>query len=167
MKIAQIRELDITNGEGLGVAIFTQGCPFHCKNCFNPETWSFDGGVPFTAYFNKIIDLVNRDYIKRLSILGGEPMIKDNLDELSRLINYIKHYFPTKKIWLYTGYTFEELWEKEGLYRDILLKIDFLVDGRYIDNLRDPKWKVRGSSKQRIIDMQETLNQKTIVLKKD
>ena len=80
MKIAQIRELDITNGEGLGVAIFTQGCPFHCKNCFNPETWSFDGGVPFTAYFNKIIDLVNRDYIKRLSILGGEPMKKDNLD---------------------------------------------------------------------------------------
>ena len=81
--------------------------------------------------------------------------------------NYIKYHFPTKKIWLYTGYTFEELWEKEGLYRDILLKIDFLVDGRYIDNLRDPKLKFRGSSNQRIIDMQETLNQKTIVLKKD
>lgn len=169
MKIAQVRELDITNGEGLGISIFTQGCPFHCKNCFNPETWDFNGGVPFTAYFNQIMNLMKKDYITRLSILGGEPMIDQNVEELSLLIKSVKKEFPKKKIWLYTGNTFEELWEKENnysiFYREILLNIDFLIDGRYIDSLKDSKLKFRGSSNQRIIDMQKTLEQKTIILK--
>lgn len=110
MRFAQIRKMDISNGEGIGVALFTQGCPFHCKNCFNPETWSFKGGKPFSRKeFYEIMDLMKKDYIKRLTILGGEPLIKENLEDLYELTSYIKKYFPDKKIWLYTGNIFEEL----------------------------------------------------------
>ena len=155
MKYAQIREIDITNGSGIGVALFTQGCPYHCKNCFNPETWDFDKGTDWTKETeNKIIELLKPEYITRLTILGGEPLIERNIEPLTALLKRVKGIYPDKQVWLYTGGDFEVL---EGLYEEIFQYIDVLIDGRYIDDLRDYKLKWRGSSNQRIIDVQASL----------
>ncbi|MGN0967008.1 MAG: anaerobic ribonucleoside-triphosphate reductase activating protein [Candidatus Coprovivens sp.] len=155
MKYAQIREMDVTNGSGIGVALFTQGCPYHCKNCFNPETWDFDKGIDWTKETeNNIIELLKPEYITRLSILGGEPLIERNIAPLTALLKRVKGIYPDKQVWLYTGGDFEVL---EGLYEEIFQYIDILIDGRYIDDLRDYKLKWRGSSNQRIIDVQASL----------
>ena len=162
MKYAQIREMDVTNGNGIGVALFTQGCPYHCKNCFNPETWDFDKGIDWTKETeNKIIELLKPEYITRLTILGGEPLIERNIEPLTALLKRVKVIYPDKQVWLYTGGDFEVL---EGLYEEIFQYIDILIDGRYIDDLRDYKLKWRGSSNQRIIDVQKSLKEGEIIL---
>ena len=161
MKYAQIREIDITNGSGIGVALFTQGCPYHCKNCFNPETWDFNKGMVWTKEIeNKIIELLKPEYITRLTILGGEPLIERNIEPLTALLKRVKGIYPNKQVWLYTGGDFEVL---EGLYEEIFQYIDILIDGRYIDDLRDYKLKWRGSSNQRIIDVQASLKSGNVV----
>lgn len=161
MKYAQIREMDVTNGNGIGVALFTQGCPYHCKNCFNPETWDFDKGTDWTKETeNKIIELLKPEYITRLTILGGEPLIERNIEPLTALLKRVKGIYPDKQVWLYTGGDFEVL---EGLYEGIFQYIDILIDGRYIDDLRDYKLKWRGSSNQRIIDVQASLKSGDII----
>lgn len=161
MKYAQIREMDVTNGSGIGVALFTQGCPYHCKNCFNPETWDFDKGTDWTKETeNNIIELLKPEYITRLSILGGEPLIERNIAPLTALLKKVKCIYPDKQVWLYTGGDFEVL---EGLYEEIFQYIDILIDGRYIDDLRDYKLKWRGSSNQRIIDVQASLKSGDVV----
>ena len=162
MKYAQIREMDVTNGNGIGVALFTQGCPYHCKNCFNPETWDFDKGTDWTKETeNKIIELLKPEYITRLTILGGEPLIERNIEPLIALLKRVKGVYPDRQVWLYTGGDFEVL---EGLYEEIFQYIDVLIDGRYIDDLRDYKLKWRGSSNQRIIDVQKSLKEGEIIL---
>ena len=162
MKYAQIREMDVTNGNGIGVALFTQGCPYHCKNCFNPETWDFDKGTDWTKETeNKIIELLKPEYITRLTVLGGEPLIERNIEPLTALLKRVKSVYPDKQVWLYTGGDFEVL---EGLYEEIFRYIDILIDGRYIDDLRDYKLKWRGSSNQRIIDVQKSLKEGEIIL---
>ena len=162
MKYAQIREMDVTNGSGIGVALFTQGCPYHCKNCFNPETWDFDKGTDWTKETeNKIIELLKPEYITRLTILGGEPLIERNIEPLTALLKRVKSVYPDKQVWLYTGGDFEVL---EGLYEEIFQYIDILIDGRYIDDLRDYKLKWRGSSNQRIIDVQKSLKEGETIL---
>ena len=161
MKYAQIREIDITNGNGIGVALFTQGCPYHCKNCFNPETWDFNKGMVWTKEIeNKIIELLKPEYITRLTILGGEPLIERNIEPLTALLKRVKGIYPDKQVWLYTGGDFEVL---EGLYEEIFQYIDILIDGRYVDDLRDYKLKWRGSSNQRIIDVQASLKSGNVV----
>lgn len=162
MKYAQIREMDVTNGNGIGVALFTQGCPYHCKNCFNPETWDFDKGTDWTKETeDKIIELLKPEYITRLTILGGEPLIERNIEPLTALLKRVKSIYPDKQVWLYTGGDFEVL---EGLYEEIFQYIDILIDGRYIDDLRDYKLKWRGSSNQRIIDVQKSLKEGETIL---
>ena len=162
MKYAQIREMDVTNGNGIGVALFTQGCPYHCKNCFNPETWDFDTGIDWTEETeNNIIELLKPEYITRLSILGGEPLIERNIEPLTALLKRVKSIYPDKQVWLYTGGDFEVL---EGLYEEIFQYIAVLIDGRYIDDLRDYKLKWRGSSNQRVIDVQKSLKEGGIIL---
>lgn len=162
MRYAQIREMDISNGEGIGVALFTQGCPFRCKNCFNKETWDFDGGKEYTIETrDKIVSLVNKPYIKRFSILGGEPLIKKNIDELVVLVSLIKEIRPDIKIWLYTGSVFEDI---KDTYYNLLSMCDILIDGQYKDELKDYTLKFRGSSNQRIIDVQNSLINNKIVL---
>ena len=162
MKYAQIREMDVTNGNGIGVALFTQGCPYHCKNCFNPETWDFDKGIDWTKETEtNIIELLKPEYITRLSILGGEPLIERNIEPLTALLKSVKGIYPDKQVWLYTGGDFEVL---EGLYEEIFQYIDILIDGRYIDDLRDYKLKWRGSSNQRIIDVQKSLKEGETIL---
>lgn len=141
MRYAQIRKLDISNGEGIGIALFVQGCHFHCKNCFNQSTWNFDGGKPFTADVKKhFLNLVRNDYVSRVSILGGEPLAPENRLEVEQLCRGIG-----KPIWLYTGYTFNRI-----PCKSILEFVDVVVDGQYVDDLKDFSLKFRGSSNQHI-----------------
>ena len=110
MRYASIRELDISNGEGVGVALFVQGCRFACKNCFNPNTWDFNGGEEWTKDTeDKLIELANKPYIKRLSILGGEPLADENLDGVLHLVDRFRLLFPNKSIWIYSGYTWNQV----------------------------------------------------------
>lgn len=156
MRYASIRDLDISNGNDIGVALFTQGCHFHCKNCFNKSTWDFDGGKEFTKETcDKFMKLVNRPFIKRVSILGGEPLAKENVDDVCNILKQIKN----KTIWVYTGHTFETVKNY-----DIMKYIDYLVDGQYVDELRDLRLKFRGSSNQRIIDVQKSLKENKVIL---
>lgn len=152
MRYAQIREMDVSNGEGVGVSLFVQGCPIHCKNCFNKETWDFNGGEEWTQEVEeKFLKLVNRDYIQRVSILGGEPLASQNVETVQHILSIIP---SNKQKWLYTGYQFENLNIKQML---AVSHANYLVDGNYIDELRDMRLDFRGSSNQRIIDVGKTV----------
>lgn len=176
MRYAQIRSMDISNGEGVGVSLFVQGCPFHCKNCFNSDTWDFNGGKEWTEEIkDKFMELINRPYIKRISVLGGEPLAEQNLDEVLSLIKEIRISFPKKTIWLYTGYSYSEIFRgqssclsQEGLNnfkrREIIKLCDIIVDGKYIDEQRDLTLAYRGSKNQHCIDVKQSLSQKKMVL---
>lgn len=161
MKYSQIRSMDISNGEGIGVALFVQGCHFHCNNCFNSETWDFNGGKEWTYKTEEeFLDLANKPYIQRVSILGGEPLEDCNFSYLKNLLFKIP---PNKNVWLYSGFTWEEILESRKKERIIEL-CDVLVDGKYIHKLRDMNLKFRGSSNQRIIDVQESLETGEVIL---
>ena len=190
---ASIRNLDISNGEGIGVALFVQGCPFnpHCYNCFNPNTWDFNGGKEWTPETeDKLIELASRPYIKRLSILGGEPLADENLDGVLHLVDRFRLSFPNKSIWLYSGYELslkkeyipvDDFWndEDEEYYRFItdpkdnnisdfkrsviISKCDVVIDGRYIDSQRNPSKKFAGSDNQRVISIAESLKQGKVI----
>lgn len=180
MRFASMRALDISNGENVGVSLFVQGCDRHCFNCFNPETWDFNGGKEWTEETkNKFLKLIDRPYIKRVSLLGGEPLAEQNLDDVLSLIKEIRISFPEKTIWLYTGYKFEQIkdefteskkwlqasWKHSAITRwEIVTNVDVLVDGEYIDEQRDLTLKWRGSKNQRVIDVPESLAQNKIVL---
>lgn len=174
MKYASIKSLDISNGENVGISLFVQGCHFHCYNCFNQDTWDFNGGKKWTeGVENKFLELASRPYIKRVSILGGEPLANENLDEVFNLIDKVHFLVPQKIIWLYTGYTWEQLFTdndnlkamwQDRKRRKIILGCNVLVDGRYIDSQRDVSLEWRGSSNQRVIDVQKTLKNGDIVL---
>lgn len=152
MRIAKIKPNDIANGEGLVVSVWCQGCPHHCKGCFNKETWDFKGGRKFTFDdYDNILKLLDADGIKRnLSILGGEPMAKENVIGVLSLINYIKTYRPDTKVYLWSGYTYEQIQE---MYGENILNgfVDILIDGQFILEEKDLTLKLRGSRNQRII----------------
>ena len=183
MRYASIRELDISNGEGVGVALFVQGCRFACKNCFNPDTSDFNGGKDWTQETeDKLIELASRPYIKRLSILGGEPLSDENLDGVLHLVDRFRLSFPNKSIWIYSGYTWEECqpFSEEGLLKgsdfapnlqkilykrqQIITLCDVMVDGRYIDSQRNPSKKWAGSDNQRVISIAESLKQGKVIM---
>lgn len=150
-RYAKIRRMDISNGPGIRVSIFFQGCNFHCKDCFNPETWDAKGGNEFTEETkNIILDLCNKDSIAGLSILGGEPFIEDNLESLLDLVSSFKKRFPDKNIWLWTGYRLKDLTNSTKIINDILNHIDYLVDGLFISSKKDLTLLYRGSSNQTI-----------------
>ena len=176
MRYASIRSLDISNGEGVGVSLFVQGCDRHCFNCFNSETWDFNGGKEWTEEAkNKFMELIDRPYIRRISVLGGEPLAEQNLDEVLSLIKEIRISFPEKTIWLYTGYSYSEIFRgqssclsQEGLNnfkrREIIKLCDVVVDGEYIDEQKDLALKFRGSKNQHVIDVKQSLAQNKMVL---
>ncbi len=163
MRYNLIRKMDISNGPGVRVSIFMQGCHFHCKNCFNPETWNFEGGKEFNDNtINKVLELCNKDEVKGLSILGGEPMHPNNIEGTTKLAKAFKEKYPDKDIWVWSGFRFDEdLKDKE-----VLNYIDVLVDGTYKDELHNPTLKWKGSSNQRVIDVQKSLKNNEIVLLK-
>lgn len=161
MKYNKIRKMDISNGPGVRVAIFMQGCAFHCKNCFNKETWDFNEGKDFTEdTVNRVLELAEKDHIVGLSILGGEPMHPVNIEGTTRLAKKFKEKFPNKTVWVWTGFLFDrDLKDKE-----VLKYIDVLVDGQYKDELHNFRLKWCGSSNQRVIDVQESLKKNEVVL---
>ena len=176
MRYASIRSLDISNGEGVGVSLFVQGCDRHCFNCFNSDTWDFNGGKEWTEEIkDRFMKLIDRPYIKRISILGGEPLAKQNIDEVLSLVKEIRISYPQKNIWLYTGYSIEDIvnfnsvsqqnFDIDNFIRNsILTYIDVLVDGEYIDEQRDVSLAYRGSKNQRVIDVQKSLTQEKLIL---
>ena len=164
MRYALIRKMDISNGPGVGVSLFVQGCHLHCKGCFNSTAWDFNGGKEWNDDIKqKFLELASRPYIKRISILGGEPLSYENVFDIYELIVEIKDKLPDKVIWLYTGYLFEYAINNR-FNRKILELCDVVVDDRYVEELKDIGLPWRGSSNQRVIDVQETLKQNKIVL---
>lgn len=161
MRYNKIRKMDIADGPGVRVSIFMQGCSFNCKNCFNPETHDFAGGKEFTEEtINRVLELCDKDYVKGLSILGGEPMHPKNIQGTTELAKCFKEKFPEKNLWVWSGFTFDkDLKDKEALKY-----IDVLVDGQYVDELHNPKLEWRGSSNQRVIDVQQSLKANKLVL---
>lgn len=147
MKYAQIRAMDVTNGEGIGISLFVQGCDFHCKNCFNPSTWDWNGGYEWNQQKEEeLFELCSKPYITRLSILGGEPLNPKNIDAVIKLAKRFKEKFPDKKLWVWSGYSFEDYISKT----DIVKYADYIIDGKYEDDKRDLTLRFRGSSNQRI-----------------
>ena len=177
MRYSSMRNLDISNGEGVGVSLFVQGCPFHCKNCFNSDTWDFNGGKEWTEKTkNKFMELIDRPYIKRVSFLGGECLADQNLDEVLKLVKQIRISYPEKTIWLYTGYELSEIIKQEQHEKvsgipdvwskrwEIIKLCNIVVDGEYIDEQKDLTLKFKGSKNQRVINVEQSLAQNKIVL---
>ena len=161
MRYNLIRKMDISNGPGVRVSVFVQGCSFHCENCFNKYTWAFELGKEFTqATIDEILELCEPHYIKGLSILGGEPMHPKNIEGTTKLAKAFKEKFPDKNLWVWSGYEFD----KDLKDKEVMKYIDVLVDGRYIDCLHDFRLKWKGSSNQRVIDVQKSLRDNKLVL---
>ena len=173
MNYAEIKNCDIANGLGVRVSLFVSGCTHHCKNCFNQMTWDFDYGEVFDeSVEQKIIDYLKPNHITGLTLLGGEPMEPANQRALLPFVKKVKALYPQKDIWVYSGYVFDKELMQESRSRcevtdELLSYIDVLVDGRFVEELKDISLKFRGSSNQRIIDVQESLKNKTVVLYKD
>lgn len=159
MNFASIKNCDIANGIGVRISLFVSGCTHHCKNCFNSEAWDFNYGEKFTAKQQEYIkELLKPDYIAGLSLLGGEPMEPQNVKGLLPFIRDLKKSYPQKTIWCYSGYTFEQLLARNDADTNELLSyIDVLVDGKFVEELKDISLRFRGSSNQRIIDVKKTL----------
>lgn len=169
MYYADIKYPDVANGLGVRVSLFVSGCRRHCPECFNKEAWDFKYGKPFTdkeiAFIESKLQLPQ---VRGLSLLGGEPMEIENATELLPLCKYLKSIYTNKDIWCYTGYTYEELLNRNNIVtKEILKYIDILVDGDYQKDKHDLSLKFRGSSNQRIIDVQKTLKTKNIELVKE
>lgn len=159
MRYASIRDIDVVNGIGIACSLFVQGCLHHCYNCFNQETWDFKKGKEWTQKTeNEFIELCKRPFIDCVSILGGEPFQQG--EDFYELLKKLKH-DVNKPIFVWTGYKFEEIMESYPMQK-CLIYIDYLIDGKYIDSLKDYKLSLRGSSNQRIIDIKNTLNNKNI-----
>ena len=160
MRYNLIRKMDISDGPGVRVSVFMQGCQFHCKNCFNSETWDFNSGNEFNdETISKILELCKKEYINGLSILGGEPMNPVDVEGTTKLAKKFKETFPKKDLWMWSGYKYEDLKDKE-----VFNYVDVLVDGQYVDELHDPTLKWRGSSNQRVIDIKKSKQSEQVVL---
>lgn len=160
MNYATIKTHDIANGTGVRVSLFVSGCTHHCKNCFNQELWDFNYGVPYTPETTEnILEAMAPEYISGLSLLGGDPLEKSNQSTVLHLVQEAKRRFPEKDIWLYTGSLYEDIKNLE-----ILKYIDVLIDGEFIEELKDITLQFRGSSNQRIIDVHKSMQNSKIVL---
>lgn len=160
MRFAQIRKEDISNGPGIRVSLFVQGCNRHCDGCFNPETWDYDKGQIFNRRIQELfLDLGKEKKITGFSLLGGEPLDQD--ERMLELIKKIKERYPDKTIWMWTGHTYEDLTDKQ---MEIVKLIDVLVDGPFIISQKCPGKRFRGSMNQRIIDIKKTLESGTITI---
>ena len=170
MNYADIKQFDVANGLGIRVSIFVSGCTHHCKSCFNEIAWDFDYGTPFTENeIDKIIDYLKPSYVSGLTVLGGEPFEHSNQQGLLPLLRKVKECYPQKDIWCFTGYTFDNdilnkmcnEWEETN---EMLSYIDVLVDGKFVEELKDLNLRFKGSSNQRTILVKESLASGEIIL---
>ena len=160
MRYHNITTDDMLNGDGLRTVLWVAGCEHRCRGCHNPITWDIDGGIPFDEEAEKeLFDKLSADYINGITFSGGDPLHKRNREEITRLAKKVRETLPEKTIWLYTGYNWEDIQDLE-----IIPLLDVLVDGQYIEAVRDPKLHWKGSANQRVIDVQETLKLGKLVL---
>ena len=170
MHYGEIKKFDIANGMGVRVSLFVSGCTHHCKNCFNEVTWDFRYGQEFTKETeNMIMEYLKPSHVAGLTLIGGEPMEQPNQRGLLPLVKRVKETYPNKNIWCYSGYLFDEELLKPSRARcevtdELLSYIDILVDGKFVEELKDVTLRFKGSSNQRIIDVQESLRQGEVVL---
>lgn len=172
MNYCNIKKFDIANGEGIRTTLFVSGCTNRCKNCFQPQTWSFDYGEPFTEKVEEeILDTFKIPSVRGLTLLGGEPMEPSNQRALLPFLKKFKERYPDRDLWLFTGNLYEELMGLRGEHpkcievtRDILSLVDILVDGRFIEEEKSLGLRFRGSRNQRIIDMNKTRKKGEIVI---
>ena len=174
MNYSAIKAYDIANGPGVRVSLFVSGCNIRCKGCFNHDAWDFDTGKQFTPdVINKIIEMLKPDYIKGLTILGGEPLDPRNRYDVMKLIQIVRSVYSDKKsIWLFTGYVYSHEWFSDKTdyvfsLDHILQLIDVLVDGPFVEELKNLNLKFRGSENQRLIDMKKTINAGHVILWED
>ena len=160
LRYHNITKDDMLNGEGLRVVLWVSGCPHHCKGCHNPQTWDPESGVPFDEAAEKeLFEILGRDYISGITFSGGDPLFEGNRAAIEHLARKVKLEYPDKNVWLYTGYRWEEI---SAL--PLMQYIDVLVDGKYMEDLRDPKLHWKGSFNQRIIDVQKSLQNSSLYL---
>ena len=170
MHYGNIKKRDIANGIGVRVSLFVSGCTHHCKGCFNAETWDFSYGQPFTQQTeDELLALIAPDYISGLTLLGGEPFEPDNQRALLPLLRRLRAAYPDKTVWCYTGYTLESDLLAESRARcevtdEMLSLIDVLVDGEFVQELRNLRLRFRGSENQRLLDLRATLREGRPVL---
>lgn len=173
MNYAEIKNCDIANGPGVRISLFVSGCTHHCKGCFNQMAWDFGYGQPFTQQtIDKILDMMKPDYIRGLTLLGGEPFEPENQGPIVELLRQIKEEMPQKSIWAFSGYLFDRDilsgrlgdW---GITQKYLSYLDVLVDGPFVEEKKNLSLRFRGSENQRIIDVPKSLAQNKIVLWQD
>ena len=172
MYYGNIKKNDIANGEGVRTSLFVSGCRNACRNCFNKETWSFTFGEPFTnEVMEDILESLRPQYVRGLTVLGGEPMEPENQREILPLLREAKRRYPNKTVWLYTGNLYEELMGMMGTHykclditEELLSYVDILVDGRYEEEKKSLGLRFRGSSNQRVIDMNKTRKCGSVVI---
>lgn len=170
MNYGEIKDCDIANGVGVRVSLFVSGCTHHCEGCFNPMTWDFNYGSCYSAETEeKIIAMLSRNYIRGLTLLGGEPLEYENQKALLPLLKRIKTDMPQKDIWCYTGYTFEtdilkDMFSKYNETKELMSFIDVLVDGEFIQDRKNVSLKFRGSDNQRIINVPLSIEKGETVL---
>lgn len=169
MNYADIKRIDVANGEGVRVSVFVSGCNHHCKGCFNECAWDFNYGNKFTEkQEEEVLKDLDHDYISGLTLLGGEPLEPANQEGLLPLVKKVKEKFPDKKIWCYTGFDFEKdvvgkMVKQNGTTQELLKYLDVVVDGKFEEDKKDLKLRFRGSSNQRILDVQESLKENKMV----
>lgn len=170
MNYATIKNCDIANGPGVRVSLFVSGCTHHCPGCFNEVAWDFDYGQPFTQQtIDSILDMLRPDYIRGLTLLGGEPFEPQNQAAVVELLRQVKQKLPEKSIWAFSGYLFDKdmLSGRLGDLGEYLSYLDVLVDGRFVESKKNLSLRFRGSENQRLIDVPASLRSGTVVLWQD
>ena len=171
MHVGEVMTADVANGEGMRVSVFVSGCRNHCQGCFQPQTWDFNYGREYTPEIEQfIIDELSKSYYDGITILGGDPMEPENQEPVLRLLRRIKKELPDKNVWAYTGYVYDRDLVPggkrfvDGVTRELLESIDILIDGRFVEELKNLMLNFRGSGNQRIIKMKETLETGKVIL---
>ena len=164
MNYEKIDKCSVSNGLGVRTVLWVSGCDVHCKSCHNQSTWDFNSGIPFTEEtMQELLYDLSKPYIKGCTLSGGHPLDPRNAPEVLKIVKRVKMVFPNKDIWIYSGYVWEDI-IKDNTLKEILKCTDVLVDGAYVDELRDISLAFRGSSNQRIIDVKKTLDSNEVIL---